>query len=507
MPESSSLVHIAAEAGTNREGGCGGLYAHRSIEGISMKICFVQKQLFPYFGVMALSGVLKQHGHETEVLIHACEPNFLSKLAGLEPDLVGFSIMSTEHRWLESMLPRIKQLMPEVPIIVGGIHPTMYPMDVLKLNSVDYVCWGEGEIALCSLVERLEQRQPSAKGIQGIGYYESGVPTLQGAAPLPSDLDSFEEDRDVYYRRYPELRNLHQKIFMSSRGCPFDCAFCSNSILKETFKSAGKYIRRKSPRFFIEEIKQVLNLYGSATFFFCDDLFVFSLKWLEDFSALYKSEVNVPFICTGHAKTIKQRHAKALAEAGCHTVSFGVETGNESLRRSILNKNITNEDLLRCSAILKKEGIELQTSNMFCLPDETIEDAISTIDLNIKMGTDYMFTAIFLPFPGTAITEYCIEKNLLKADYSFEDLPESFVRGSVLLRKDKDILANIHKVAHLCLAFPKLKPFFLFLAINVRSEHFFFYMYLINTFLRYTKERKLTYLQTIKYLWTYRKGY
>ena len=472
-----------------------------------MKICFVQKQLFPYFGIMALSGMLKQQGSETEVLIDACERNLLLKLKELRPDLVGFSVMSNEHRWLKEISLKIKQLMPHVPIIVGGIHATIYPTDVLKLDGIDYVCWGEGEIALCSLIERLEKGKTSAKGIQGIGYYENRVPILQEIAPLIPDLDSFKENREIYYNRYPELRTLPQKIFMSSRGCPFDCAFCQNSILKEIFKYAGKYIRRKSPNVFIEEIKSVLNSYGSSTFFFCDDLFVFSVNWLEEFSELYKSEINVPFICTGHANTITERHAKALANAGCHTVSFGVETGSESLRINVLNKNITNKDLFRCSAILKKEGIELQTSNMFCLPDETIEDAISTIDLNIRMGTDYMFTALFLPYPKTRLTEYCIEKDLLKKDYSFEDLPNSFMSGSVLLRKDKDLLSNIHKVAHLCLIFPKLNKYLIFLAKRVHSKRLFFFIYLINTFLRYKNERKLTYFETIKYLWTYRKGY
>jgi anaerobic magnesium-protoporphyrin IX monomethyl ester cyclase len=472
-----------------------------------MRLCFVQKQLFPYFGVMALSGMLKQQGHETDVLINACERDLIPKLKELKPDIVGLSAMTTEHRWLKEISPKIKRIMPHVPIIVGGVHATIYPSDVIKLDGVDYVCWGEGEIALSSLIENLARDKASAKGIQGIGYHENGVPILQGVAPLPSDLDSFKEDREIYYDRYPVLRNLPQKIFMSSRGCPFDCAFCQNSILKETFKSAGKYIRRKSPRFFTEEIKNVLSAYGSSTFFFCDDLFVFGINWLEEFAKLYKAAVNVPFICTGHAKTIKERHAKALANAGCHTVSFGLETGNESLRRNVLNKHISNEDLLRCSTILKKEGIELQTSNMFCLPDETLEDAISTIDLNMKMGTDYMFTAIFLPFPGTRLAEYCIAKNLLKTDYSFEDLPDSFVNESVLLREDKDRFSNLHKIAHLCLVFPKVKPYLIFLAKKIHSKRLFFFLYLVNTFLRYKNERKLTYFETIKYLWTYRKGY
>ena len=103
-------------------------HPHNTNKRILMKICFVQKQLFPYFGIMALSGVLKQQGHETDVLINTCEPDFIAKLRSLEPDLIGFSVMSTEHRWLKKMVPRIKQVMPDVPIVVGGIHATMYPM-------------------------------------------------------------------------------------------------------------------------------------------------------------------------------------------------------------------------------------------------------------------------------------------------------------------------------------------------------------------------------------------
>ena len=123
------------------------------------------------------------------------------------------------------------------------------------------------------------------------------------------------------------------------------------------------------------------------------------------------------------------------------------------------------------------------------------------------MCTDYMFTAIFLPFPKTALAEYCAEKGLLKKDYSFDDMPESFVKESVLIKKDKYIFSNMHKIAHLSLLFPGLKPVFVFMATKINSKNIFFFLYLCGTFLRYKKERKLSYLETLKYLWTYRKGH
>ncbi len=136
-----------------------------------MKVCFVQKQLFPYFGVMALSGILKQYDHETDVLINVCESDIPSTLEAMKPDIIGFSVMTTEHRWLKEIVPKIKACLPHIPIIVGGVHAIFYPEDVLKLEGVDYVCWGEGEIAFPLLLERLEQGDKSAKRIQGIGYY------------------------------------------------------------------------------------------------------------------------------------------------------------------------------------------------------------------------------------------------------------------------------------------------------------------------------------------------
>lgn len=471
-----------------------------------MKICIIQKQLFPYIGVMAISGVLKNKGYEVEALIDVCESDIISSLEKMSPDVIGFSVLSNEHMWLSNLSQKIKQLMPKVPIIVGGVHAVLYSEDILKIKGVDYVCCGDGEIALPLLLERLKNGNISANGITGIGYYDGDNPILQGITPMVQELDLLE-DRSIYYDRYPVLRNLDLKTFLSGRGCPYKCSFCANPYIMNIYKGGGPYIRRKTPKHFITEIKDVVIRYGVKSVFICDDLFLMNIKWLEEFTDLYKSEIKIPYMVTGRADVLSEKQAKLLIESGCHTVSFGVETGNERLRKNILKKTVTDEDIIKCAGILKKFGIEVQTSNMFCLPDETIEDAISTIELNMKIKTDYMFTAIYLPFPKTELAEYCSQKNYLKSDYSFSDMPESFVMDSVLNIKDKEHLINLHKVAHLCIKFPILKPFLVYIAIKIRSKRLFFLLYILETFLRFKDERKLTFIQTVKYLWTYRKGY
>jgi len=470
-----------------------------------MRVCFVQKQMFPYFGVMVISGQLKKFGYETDIVIDACEKDVVSVLNKAKPDLIAFSVLSTEHGWLRQLSAELKRQMPAIPIAVGGVHSILYPEDVLTLPGVDYVCRGEGEFSFIELIHCIAQKK-SAADIPGICYKDKGNFVGQDVALITQELDSFFEDRRMYYEKYPKLGKLALKVFMSSRGCPFLCSFCANSQIMQIFKGKGKYSRRKSPQHFVEEIKRVVTDYPTTSLFFADDLFAMDIRWLEIFSSLYRKEVNLPYICTARVDMITENHVRLLAESGCHTVSFGVETGNELLREGILKKAISNRRIFEGTGIIKKAGIKVQTSNMFCLPNETVEDAVSTVDLNIAIGTNYMFTTVFLPFPKTALARYCIDKGLLKEDYSFDDMPNSFIQDSVLVLDNKEVLLNIHKVAHLCVRFPRIKSFLIYLAKKIKCKQLFLFFWLLGTFIRFREERQLSFRKTTGYLWGYRWG-
>lgn len=470
-----------------------------------MKICFVQKQVFPYFGVMALSACLKKQGYETDIVIDGCEKDTLSALEKAGPGLVAFSVLSNEHGWLRQISSELKKRLPGLPVAVGGVHSILYPDEVLALPGVDYLCRGEGESSFVELAGRIALKK-AAGDIPGICFKKEGRLMISGIAPLSGELDSFFEDRGVYYKRYPKLGRLALKVFISSRGCPFDCSFCANSSIMRIFEGKGEYIRRKSPGHFVEEIKRVVAEYPTDSLFFADDLFAMDMSWLEAFCRLYKKEINLPYICTARVDVIKKEHARLLAGSGCHTISFGVETGNEALRTGLLNKRITDKRIFEGARFIKEAGIRIQGSNMFCLPDESVEDALATVDLNVAIGTDYMFTTVLLPFPKTALAGYCIDKGLLKKDYSFEDMPNSFIQDSVLSLNNKETILNIHKVAHLCVRFPRLKPFLIHAAGRIRCRQLFLFLWLCGTFIRFKEERRLSLWRTARYLWEYRKG-
>ncbi|MBT6229285.1 MAG: B12-binding domain-containing radical SAM protein [Candidatus Scalindua sp.] len=472
-------------------------------------IVFIQQYAVPYFGVLSITSHLSYRGYKAEVLIESLEEDIIGKLKQLQPKLIGISLMSPEHKWLINLSQSIHQSLPEIPIIAGGVHGIFYPEQIISQASVDLVCHSDGEDVIINVIKQLNNEISDWSSISGLSYKtdDDEIRTTQRADLVPFD-DNIIADRNIYYNRYPQLAKDKVQRFFSSRGCHFRCSFCYNSNIHDVFKEKGKYIRQKSVRSFIQEITSEHDRYPIDCFFFSDDLFTFDKKWLKEFLDIYKERVGRPFWCTTRANTIDENTARMLAEAGCITASFGIETGNYNIRKNVLKKNITDEKIIRCGNLLHDYGINTQTANMFCLPDETVEDALRTIDINIKAKTSYAFTALFMPFPNTALCNYCIEKGLLKPDYSLNDLPTSFLITSILdiPKRQKESIKNVHRLAFFFIKWPWLfRLFKKVVYLNLLSP-LFHYIFLFATVLRHKEERGISWWATIRYAWRLRKS-
>ena len=471
-----------------------------------MKVCFIQKEAFPYFGIMSLVGYLKKEGIESEVLIASLEDDLNKALSEIKPNLIGFSVLTTEHGWLAQTSRQIKNTFKNIPIVVGGVHAVLYPESVLRIPDIDYVCTGEGEKTLVDFCDFIENGG-DIRSIRGIGYRNGEVPIINEGMSLLENLSEHFEDREVYYRRYAVLKNDELKQFIASRGCPYKCAFCFNEQLMDVYRSKGRYVRMKEPEHFVEEIRRVKESLSAKSIFFADDLFTMNKSWLKRFLPLYKEKINVPFMCTTRANLMSEEIAVMLKESGCHTVSFGIETGNERIRKEILQKNVTDEDIIKCGNILKKNGIRIQTSNMFCLPGETLEDAFSTVKLNIKIKTDFAFSTLFMPFPETKLAKYCIDNGYLRKEFTFEDLPKSFLTHSILTLKDKGKIENVQRSSYFLIRHPFLLSHIEKLIRNVNLGKLFYLSLFVSTFFRYKEERQISTFNAMKFLWRFRKSF
>jgi radical SAM superfamily enzyme YgiQ (UPF0313 family) len=226
--------------------------------------------------------------------------------------------------------------------------------------------------------------------------------------------------------------------------------------MRELYARKGKWARKRSPENVIEEIKQASKKYKMKVIRFPDDTFTLDKKWLLKFLKLYKEEVFLPFTCNGRANELNEPVVKALKESNCINLFFGVETGNDWLRNTILKRGISKSQIIDAARLLKKYKIKFGVYNMFGLPSESIEMAFETIHLNRKIKPNYPSSTIFQPYPKMEITEYAYQKGLIQnSDINNISIMN---QDSVIRSKETDRLVNIQRFFYLLVRFPFLTP-------------------------------------------------
>ena len=412
-----------------------------------MRVVFLQRIWHEYVGPEIISANLKKHGHQVDLFIGKGASVFLDKIN--PGDIVAFSIMTGEHRWAFQVADQIKRE-KKVLTVFGGAHPTYFPR-IIEHPSVDIVCCGEGEFAMVDLADACD-KGVDYSNIANLTVKSGNEVKVNEVRSLISDLDALPfPDRSIYYDKDRLLRKNTIKPFAASRGCPFSCSFCFNEKLRVIYKNKGQYVRFRSPKNLINEIKEVESKYGLKSIFFVDDVFVLNKRWLEEFTALYGQLVRKPFVCSTNVNILNEEIIKLLKEAGCHTVCFGVETGNESLRQKVLNKHVSNEQIIKTADLLKKYNLKFMTFNMVGLPGENVDNAFETIQLNIQIGTNYPRCSILTPYPGTQIAENLKEKIIV------EDIDSSYQQGRISFEvTHPDQLRNIHYFFQTAVLFPRL---------------------------------------------------
>ncbi len=443
-----------------------------------MKIAFVQTEINEYFGPMVISSVLKRAGHEVDLFIPKLEDDFDNVLKIFKPDIVACSSMTGIHVEDLKILKQVKSIFPGALSILGGIHPTFQP-DIVEAPELDIICRGEGERAIVELAEKVDKGEDYST-IKNLWVKKNGEVIKNEIEKSYQDVTTLPfPDREIYYK-YKTLRNNPAKRFMAGRGCPFDCTFCFNHKYIELYKqNDGKqtkgYIRIIEPEKFVEEILEVKEKYGLGTPLLVDDIFILKKDWLDKFVEIYPKKVGLKYNCYVRADLLTEDLVVKLKESGCREVDFGVESGNEEFRQKILKKKLSDKSIFEGSRLLKKHGVMFQTTNMIGLPGETVDDAISTIELNAKIKADFTSANVFQPIPGTELTEKAIKEKLLDVPIEWDRSPPSAFSSSILTNMENiKQLENIQKLFYLGVKFPSLIPLIRFISqFNILTPIFF----------------------------------
>lgn len=427
-----------------------------------MRILFIYKYKdYEPLGLMTLSAFLKNQGHQCIYIDTKFEVNLIKQVKNLAPDIIAYSILTGNHLYFRDINLKLKRHLNFLAVF-GGPHCTLFP-EFINEDGVDIISRGESEEAILDLVNRLMLKK-DITNIPNLYVKQNEKIYKNEMAPLCLDLDSIPfPDRDLVnvYKHYKKMR---RRDVISLRGCPYQCTYCYNHAFKDIYRSKGKYVRHRSVDNVIAELKILKVKYNTKVFHFQDDLFTMDKAWTLQFCKMFKDEIGLRFEIQVRVNHIDEEIVIALKDAGCVWALYGIETGNINIRKELLQRDITDDQIIEVSKLFHKHKIRTMSVNMLGLPEESFENTLETLNINIKCMPNYAWNSIYQPYPKTQLAQYSIEKGYFKGNEN--DFKESFLYGkSKLSTTDIKRIVRFHYLFSLAVSMPKLKRFFVFLTL------------------------------------------
>ena len=380
----------------------------------------------PPTGLLYIGTLLKKEGHQVWVFdTTPKEQNeIISEIKKIDPDLVGFSVMTTSYAITAVFNKLLKKELPNAYYFWGGVHPSALPEETIKNNELDFVVYGEGEYTMVEVCKKLKTKKKIAKqgadlkDVKGIFYVD---PQSKGKIKIIKnpprcyieDLDALPiPDRSLlkdfkWYLSPPGI--LRGKFYYgittmyTSRGCPYQCIFCGSKIVH------GSKIRRRSVENVLDEMKYLKESFGVTGIYFNDDTFATDVDWLKEFcEKLNKSGLKMVWGCQTRANIAQNIEIlKIMKDGGCVQVDIGAESGSQRILDN-LKKGITPEMILKSFENLRK--VKMTTFATFIIgnPGETIEDVKKTEEIarHAPGGVSFL---ILVPYPGSPLYEMAIK--------------------------------------------------------------------------------------------------
>ncbi len=379
-------------------------------------------------GVGMLAGAMRRAGVD-RALYHVAEmpteAEFCARMEREKPDLLAISTTSGQWRFVVPMIEWAKKHF-DLPVIAGGIHPTLAPHETIaQAPMLDAICVGEGEEPFVQYVREIAAGNRYPTGLANFWLKtRAGTWEQNPMGPLVDDLDRLGwPDHEIFdFAKVVEMMNGEANV-MAGRGCPYRCSYCSNEVKIVQNKDLGSNLRWRSPEDVVRECEYLRDTYRNRTFYFIDDIFTLNREWTKEFARLYGARVRMPFRIQLQVKTIDAERLELLREIGLYSVVAGVETGNEELRKKVLIKRISNDDILACFREADRLGIETATYNIIGIPGETEQTIRDSIELNRQVRPNRTIVTIFTPFPGTSLYKEAKEQGILRqsTDASYFD--------------------------------------------------------------------------------------
>ena len=370
----------------------------------------------PPQALMILGTCLKDAGFGQIELIDAqleeLSPAALAeRIAQASPSLVGLTVWTDFWYPAWETVRHLRKRLPDVRIVLGGPHCSIYPAETLEASDADYVVAGDGELTMVRLTEALS-RGEAPGDLPGLWRKREGkilAPEVARAEVESIDSVPIPDRTLLDYRRYGSVLNAedYETTMITSRGCPHKCVFCKMFTQKVCARSAAQVV---------EEFRRVAEL-GIRDIQVYDDTFTWSKQRVMDIcNGILDLGLDVRWAIRDRVSKADPEMYALLRKAGCYRIHFGVESGSPPILAAS-GKGITLEQAEDAVRFAKEAGMDTLAFYMFGFLEETLQDAGKTIDFSKRLDTDYAAFAVLIPYPGTKIYQQAMERGIIAEDF------------------------------------------------------------------------------------------
>jgi radical SAM superfamily enzyme YgiQ (UPF0313 family) len=401
----------------------------------------IKRGFFP-MGLVCLATSLRQRGHEVEVFDgevgeevkivnylgakksyqlyldaldnpkHPAWKRLEELIRSRNPQLLGISCSTVKFDSALYVAKIAKKISPDLPVVLGGVHPTVLPEQSLKADLIDFVIRGEGENAFVELIDVLSGKG-SIEKIDGLSYFKKGKMIHNKKRGFIEDLDSLPIlDRDLLINtsRY-DSEDLG--LMMGSRGCPFECTYCASNNMWT------RRVRYRSADNILKEMQLVHRKYGTTQFSFEDDSFTSNKKLITEFCRKkIEARFDVKWSAITRINLLTDELLTTMKKAGLNHIRVGIESGSDKILKDT-KKGMTVESYRKGARLIQKHKIYWSAYFMLGLPSETREDIMATIELMKEIQPNYCTVSIFTPYPGTEIFADLLKEEQVSLDMNW----------------------------------------------------------------------------------------
>lgn len=416
-----------------------------------MKVCLINPDYMLYgdapLGLAYLASYIKKVLPETQIKILDQMPlkKIIKTLKRDQPEIIGLSSVSENWFNVKKIAQKIKKVNQNSKLVIGGVHITT-DQQSFENSPFDYAVLGEGEIPFSKLVNLIDSRSDlpgKLKKIRGLMFRDKGKVISTEVAEQITDLSNLPPpDLDLLCMEYyslPKTSVGFKRVFtiLTSRGCPYNCRFCSSSRFWE------KKIRFFSSDRVVIEIERLYKKYKFNKISIADDLFSINEERLNEIvDKLEEKELlgKIEFTCAGRANLFKESTAKLLKKMGVSEVYFGFESGSNKVLKWLKKDTVDIQDNKQAIKICKNNGLIASGFFMLGSPYETKEDMEKTYKFIKDYCEGNFIIYQTIPYPGTEIWEYAIKNNIIKTGI-YEKPTKEFVDldSKYLLTKEVSI--------------------------------------------------------------------